>query len=304
MVQRLTLFFIPVQCISIHLELITSLTAEVFLQLRRFIARRGRPTTIYSDKGTNFKRAERLLHALDWDGILSKVAEEKIQWKFIPPSAAWWGGWWERLVQMTKEILRKILGRAALDYEELVTVLCDCERVINSRPLTYVSEDVDDVSPLTPEMFLREIPEFGVADIDTVDKEKLSKRAKYLQKIQEQIRARFRIEYLGQLRQQSIKNYENKPIKVGEIVLLEDSNKKRTHWNLARVLKLIPGRDGDTRLVLVKTQNSEFLRPVQRLYRLEIENPVVKGKDNVIPLATSSGRVVKPPERFGNIIQN
>ncbi|GBM98590.1 hypothetical protein AVEN_215100-1 [Araneus ventricosus] len=210
----------------IKAQLITSLTTEVFLQsLRRFIARRGRPTIIYSDNGTNFKGAERLLHALYWDGILSKAAEEKIQWKFNPPSAALWGGWWERLAQMTKEILRKILGRAALDYEELVTVLCDCERVINSRPLTYVSEDVEDVSPLTPEMFLREIPQSGVADIDTVNKEKLGKRAKYLQKIREQLRARFRIEYLGQLRQQSIKNYENKPIKVGGIALLEDSNK-------------------------------------------------------------------------------
>ncbi|GBN69663.1 hypothetical protein AVEN_32411-1 [Araneus ventricosus] len=176
---------------------------------------------------------------MHWTGtaFFQKRQKKKIQWKFNPPSAAWWGGWWERLAQMTKEILRKILGRAALDYEELVTMLCDCERVINSRPLTYVSEDVDDVSPLTPEVFLREIPESGVADIDTVDKEKLSKRAKYLQKIREQLRARFRIEYLGQLRQQSIENYENKPIKVGEIILLEDSNKKRTHWNLARVLK-------------------------------------------------------------------
>ncbi|GFX41628.1 integrase catalytic domain-containing protein [Trichonephila clavipes] len=100
---------------------------------------------------------QRLLHVLDWDSILARVAEEKIQWKFNPPSASWWGGWWERLVQMTKAILRKILGRAALDSEELITVLCDCERGINSRRLTYVSEDVD-VSPLTPEMFLREIP--------------------------------------------------------------------------------------------------------------------------------------------------
>ncbi|GBN50941.1 hypothetical protein AVEN_114506-1 [Araneus ventricosus] len=66
---------------AIHLELITSLTTEVFLQsLRRFIARRGRPTIIYSDNGTNLKAAERLLHALDWDDILSKAAEEKIQW--------------------------------------------------------------------------------------------------------------------------------------------------------------------------------------------------------------------------------
>ncbi|GFT22778.1 integrase catalytic domain-containing protein [Trichonephila clavipes] len=138
------------------------------------------PTTIYSDNGTNFKGAKRLLHALYWDSISARAAEEKVQWKFNPPSAPWWGGWWERLVQMKKAILRKILGRAALDYEELITVLCDCERGINSRPLTYVSENVDDVSPLTPKMFLQEIPESGVPDIDTVDREKLSKIAKYL----------------------------------------------------------------------------------------------------------------------------
>ncbi|GFT51686.1 integrase catalytic domain-containing protein [Trichonephila clavipes] len=97
---------------------------------------------------------------------------------------------------MTKAILRKILGRAALDYEELITVLCDCERGIHSRPLTYVSEDVGDVSPLTPEMFLPEMPESGVPDIDIVDREKLSKRIKYLQKMRQQLRSKFRIEYL------------------------------------------------------------------------------------------------------------
>ncbi|GFX11469.1 integrase catalytic domain-containing protein [Trichonephila clavipes] len=84
---------------------------------------------------------------------------------------------------MTKAILQKILGHAALDYEELITVLCDCERVINSTPLTYMSEDVDDVSLLTPEMFLWEIPESGVPNIDTVDRGKLSEIAKYLQKM-------------------------------------------------------------------------------------------------------------------------
>ncbi|GFU92684.1 integrase catalytic domain-containing protein [Trichonephila clavipes] len=211
---------------------------------------------------------ERLLHVLDWDSILARVAEEKIQWKFNPPSATWWGGWWKCLVQMTKAVLRKILGRAALDYEELITVLCDCERVINFRPLTYMSEDVDDIFPLTPEMFLREIPEFGVPNIDNADREKLSKRAKYLQKMR-QLRSKFRIEYLGQLRQQFIKNYRDKPLSVGEIVLLEDNSKKRAYWSLARAFKLIPGRDGHIRLTLIKTENSEFLRPVQMLFRLE-----------------------------------
>ncbi|GFU68180.1 integrase catalytic domain-containing protein [Trichonephila clavipes] len=59
---------------AIHLESITSLTTEAFFQsLRHFISRRGRPTTIYSDNGTNFKGVERLLHALDWDSILARA---------------------------------------------------------------------------------------------------------------------------------------------------------------------------------------------------------------------------------------
>ncbi|GFU43681.1 integrase catalytic domain-containing protein [Nephila pilipes] len=65
----------------------------------------------------------------------------------------------------------------------------------------------------------------------------------------------------------------------------------------ARVLKVIPGRDGQIRLALIKTENSELLRPVQRLYRLELENPVVKTGDKPIPLTTSSGRVVKTPAK-------
>ncbi|GFU20542.1 integrase catalytic domain-containing protein, partial [Nephila pilipes] len=84
---------------------------------------------------------------------------------------------------------------------------------------------------------------------------------------------------------------------VDEIVLLEDNNKRRSYCNLARVLKVIPGRDGQIRLVLIKTENSEMLRPVQRLYRLELENPVVKTGDEPIPLTTSSGRVVKTPAK-------
>ncbi|GFT45955.1 integrase catalytic domain-containing protein [Nephila pilipes] len=100
-----------------------------------------------------------------------------------------------------------------------------------------------------------------------------------------------------QLRQQSIKIYNTQPIKVDEIVLLEDNNKRRSYWNLARVLKVISGRDGQIRLALIKTENSELLRPVQRLYRLELENPVVKTGDEPIPLTTSSGRVVKTPAK-------
>ena len=108
------------------------------------MARRGRPAIIYSDNGTKFMATDRAFRQLDWE-IIKTNAIERINWRFNPPTAAWWGGWWERLIRLLKQLLKKTLGRASLTYEELETVLCDCEALINSRPLTYVSEDVADL---------------------------------------------------------------------------------------------------------------------------------------------------------------
>ncbi|XP_077553627.1 uncharacterized protein LOC144168541 [Haemaphysalis longicornis] len=66
---------------------------------------------------------------------------QRITWKFIIEKAAWWGGWWERMVRSVKVSLRKILGRQSLSFEELTTVLADVEATINSRPLTYALEE-------------------------------------------------------------------------------------------------------------------------------------------------------------------
>ncbi|XP_033212371.1 uncharacterized protein LOC117169969 [Belonocnema kinseyi] len=107
--------------------------------------------------------------------MLIPITEQilEIEWHFNPPSAPWWGGWWERLIGVLKTILRKILGKASLSYESLTTALCDVEAIINSRPLTYVSEDEEDLKPLTPAMFLQEIQEIGVPDFDMLYHENL-----------------------------------------------------------------------------------------------------------------------------------
>ncbi|GFT64242.1 DUF5641 domain-containing protein [Nephila pilipes] len=159
---------------------------------------------------------------------------------------------------MIKEILRRVLGRSSLNYEELNTILCDCEQIINSRPITHVSEDNRDPAPLTPMMFLQELPSSGIPDIDSVDSKLLSRRAKYRQRIRDNLRNRFRSEYLGQLRQHALKRDVLQKLCVGDVVLVEDINKRRLHWPLAKIIEIFPGRDNVVRLAKVKTDNGFF----------------------------------------------
>ncbi|GFS63514.1 integrase catalytic domain-containing protein [Nephila pilipes] len=155
---------------------------------------------------------------------------------------------------MIKELLRLTLGKSVLSEEELSTVICDCENVINSRPLTYVSENPQELVPLTPAMFLRENHCSRVIDIDEIDSQKLSKRMKYRNKLFNELRKWFRKEYLGEL----VQMYNERPsreLRINEIVLIGDDNTKRLFWPLARIIELIPGRDGKIRTERLKTQN-------------------------------------------------
>lgn len=300
---------------AVHLELLSSLSTENFMQgLRRFIARRGRPTIIYSDNGRNFTGTSNELNAVDWNRIMQYSGIRKIEWKFIPPAAPWWGGFWERLVGIMKQILRKVLGRALLSYEEMCTVLCDTESLVNSRPLTYISENDSELLPLSPSLFLQDVKETKMPDCDFIEETSFNKRLKYRCKIQADLRKRFRSEYLGLLIHRTHGKNENKPhqTKLGDIVLIGSDNVKRVDWPLGRVIEILPGKDNVTRLVRLQTAASVLLRPIQRIYPLEVSSEwleEVRTTENTaesqnrsesegIPRATRSGRQIKVPEKL------
>ncbi|GBN62223.1 hypothetical protein AVEN_75346-1 [Araneus ventricosus] len=92
---------------AVHLDLLMSLSTDNFiLALRRLIAHRGRPLTIYSDNGTNFIGIVNFLKTINLRRLEKTFTT--ITWKLIPPTAPWWDGVWDRLIGLLKRILGKV----------------------------------------------------------------------------------------------------------------------------------------------------------------------------------------------------
>ena len=237
---------------ALHLELVEDLTAQSFLRcLRRLTARRGTPELIVSDnaKKAAAKSINRIFRNKD---VQREFESRRIEWKFNLERSPWWGGMFERMVGLVKRILRKILGNALLNKDEMHTVLVEVEGILNSRPLTYIYEDEFNVDILTPShlMFGRRLSpfadhiEFNYSDDETSH----SKRFLYLVRKLQHFWKRWRTEYLRELREKhNAAGAGNCDIHKGDIVLIEDGNVKRSQWKIGRIERLIVGKDGNIR---------------------------------------------------------
>lgn len=129
---------------AIHLEVVTDLTAETFLlAFRRFTGRRSLPQVVVSDNASTYMAAaDELQQLLQSEHLTETLGRKGVQWQFIPKRAPWYGGWWERLIGLTKMSLKKVLGRARISLVVLQTLVVEVEAILNDRPLTHVSSDL------------------------------------------------------------------------------------------------------------------------------------------------------------------
>ncbi|XP_036345104.1 uncharacterized protein LOC118754336 [Rhagoletis pomonella] len=135
-------------------------TEAIIAALNRFIATRGLCTDVYSNNVTTSVGANALLASerevlkAQLQAAASYTSRREINWHFIPPAAPNFGGIWEAAVKSMKLHLKRVVGQATLTFEELYTILKQIEACLNSRPLTALTDDPDDLTVLTPGHFL------------------------------------------------------------------------------------------------------------------------------------------------------
>lgn len=200
--------------------------------LRNFIARRGRPIEIRSDNGTNFigvrNELQQLIHKIPFNEIIAHYDE--IKWVLNPPLAPHMGGCWERQIQSVKKCLQIKMPVKRPNDENLRCYLLEIESIINTRPLTYMPIDPDASEALTPNHFLigssggtKPFCEFDDSVYTLKQNYQLS------QNLALHFWKRWLKEYLPNLTRRTKWYKRVDPIKVGDVVVIMDEN-KRSSW--------------------------------------------------------------------------
>lgn len=172
----------------------------------------------------------------------------------------------EKLIRLVKKILASILKEQAPDDEALQTALCKVEAIINDRPLTMVTNDPNDLEPLTPNhlLLLRSKPVMPPRLFQRGD---LYSRTRWRQVryIADFFWKRWVREYLPLMKERSKWNNPRRKFTPGNLVVIMDETAPTNSGLMGRVVKALPGTKGLVRNVLVKTKTSILFRPITNL---------------------------------------
>ncbi|XP_066255904.1 uncharacterized protein [Euwallacea similis] len=267
---------------ALHLELVSDLSSESFLlAFRRFVARRGRPSHVYSDNGTNFVGANRELSELgsflikESRNLVDSCAREGVQWHFIPAQSPHFGGLWEAGVKSVKHHLKRVAGNANLTFEQLITLLAQIEAILNSRPLSPMSQDPNDLTPLSPAHFLigRSTTELPDPDLQHVPANRLSVFQR-IQLIKQHFWKRWSKEYISELQQRVKWKTQQQDVQEGVLVLVKEDNFPPLKWRMGRIVAVHLGRDGVNRVATIRTSSGLVKRSFSKICPLPVETVV------------------------------
>ena len=225
---------------TLFLEVLPNLATREFLRsLKWLIVRRGRPEKIYSDHGKTFVGTEKWLKQVKRDEkIQDYLVHENTKLQFNLSRAAWWGGQFERLIELVKTALNKTIGSGMLTLTALCEVALDVEIASNNRTLCYVEVIVPTPNSM---LFLQsnQLPKLAPHHLREFDQRR---RANYLQKCKHALWFRWTAEYLRGLRERNRMKSKGQNTSI-----IKDEERNRNKWKIGIEKGPISGREGTVR---------------------------------------------------------
>jgi len=257
--------------VGVHIEVLHAMdTDSLLMAIKRFVARRGPVRHFNSDNGTNFRSADRELReawaAVDLERIKEKFT--RIEWDFGPGRAPNFQGLAESTVKAVKRALRGMITPGRLNDEMLLTFSVATERLLNERPLAYVSAHPNDIRPIRPADFM------GMGSFQRLlplnwEKFSVTKRYHLLQTYLNQWWGLFMKDLLPRLHSRRVWRREKAELTTGSVVALLDARSDRGAYPLGVVTAVHGSRtDGFPRSVEVQIGGKTISRPVTGLIPL------------------------------------
>ena len=153
-----------------------------------------------------------------------------------------------------------------LTDDGLNTLFAEIEGILNSRPLTRISSDPNDLRCLTPNHLLLLKGKASMPPgVFQREDNYVRRRWRQVQYLSDTFWKRWVREYLPLLQGRNKWTQPQRNVKVGDVVLVVDPNMPRCSWPMGHVNEVYPDQAGKVRNVQVKTRSSTLLRPITKL---------------------------------------
>ena len=254
---------------AVHTQLMHNYGTEAFLlQWDNFVAIRGVPRKVVSDRGSQLTSADNYVTWKEsedpakwaWDEIEVRSAREGTVWEFVPSGCQWRNGLAESRVKALKSTLAHMLAstlinsKPTITYAALTVVLARAASIVNDRPIGIRSLTDEDMIAITPNQLLVGRTTTTSSQPTQEEEENYGQASRYQEELLSTWWNMWKLQVFPHLlpyhTYKAAKRHRD--LVVGDVCLLKYETKVRGFFQLCRVQDVFKDDHGVVRTVQVK----------------------------------------------------